>query len=636
MLLGLMLCGAIYIAATLQGSRPVARAEDSAPATGNKPPAEDRPAIGDQIAPLAFKDIRFLPRTLRDFVSDQDPAPKRFFVLIFTNTSCPLVQRYLPRLKEMEAEYRGRGVQFVSVNVGADDSILDMAAQAVKFDVPFPFVKDSDGSCARACGARRTPEAVVLDAERRLRYRGRIDDRYRLGGAAREARHQELRDALEDLLAGREVAVAETPVDGCLITFARPAPPARNATYYEHVAPLIEKHCQSCHQPNTAAPFSLLTYDDVASYGEMIAEVVADRRMPPWYAAEEFGEFENCAAMTRAERETLIGWIAAGMPRGEEAIIAEAEPAEANGALEKAAPNDAKPVDPADSFAGRKWMMGDAPDLVLTAPETYEIPADGYVDYQYAVLPFLATGDMWYSAVEIMPDNPRVVHHCNLGHWPIGGKVSDAKLVTGYVPGGGPAVLGEGIGGKIPRGSLLVLQIHFTTTGKPEKCRLRVGFRYPRETINKELRYLQIADFRFRIPPHEPFHRVSASRTVDSDVTARGLFAHMHVRGRDMTFLAHPPQGEAKTMLMIPNYSFDWQLAYYLPRGREKYPAGTRFECVAHYDNSIFNPYNPDPNDTVREGQQTYQEMMYGYVFYTKDDEKLNLEIDPQTGRARK
>ena len=136
----------------------------------------ERPKIGDKVGTMTFTDIRFLPRSLSDLTSERDRAPKRAFVLVFTNTSCPLVGRYMPRLKALDDEFRDQGVQFVAVNVGPDDSIFDMATQAVEFDVPFPFVKDNGGSCVAACGVQRTPEVVVIDAEHRLRYRGRIDD----------------------------------------------------------------------------------------------------------------------------------------------------------------------------------------------------------------------------------------------------------------------------------------------------------------------------------------------------------------------------------------------------------------------------------------------------------------------------
>jgi hypothetical protein len=151
--------------------------------------------------------------------------------------------------------------------------------------------------------------------------------------------------------------------------------------------------------------------------------------------------------------------------------------------------------------------------------------------------------------------------------------------------------------------------------------------------VQKELRYVQINVDRFTIPPFAPSHPIIESRTIDRDISLIGMFAHMHVRGKDITFRAHAPNADPQTLLMIPNYNFDWQMPYICPPGKIKFPSGTRFECVAHFDNSPFNPYNPDPTATVTEGQQTFNEMMYGYVFYTADGEQLNLRIDPKTGR---
>jgi thiol-disulfide isomerase/thioredoxin len=582
-----------------------------------------RPQIGDQVARFEFQDTWFLPRSLDDFNAKTFPTPRRAFVLVFANTTCPLVQRYWPRLKELEAKYREQGVQFIAVNVGGEDSILDISAQGVEYDIPFPLVKDVDGQCVAACGVDRTPEVAVIDADRKLRYRGRIDNQIRLGGTSAGAVRHELQEAIEDLLAERPIAVTETPVDGCRITQLVERKHNAALTYHEQIGPLMAKYCTDCHQADTAAPFALQTYDEVAANAEMIAEVVAEQRMPPWYAAKGRGEFANCREMPVADREAIIAWVRGGAVRGKAA----------NDAVETVATEQSAKPASGDAWVNRKWSIGE-PDLVLEALAEFDVPAEGYVDYRYAVLPKMFTQDMWFAAVEVLPSNTRVVHHCNLGVIPIGGDGRNAKLVTGYVPGGGPMVLSDGVAGKIPAGSMLGLQVHLTTTGKPEKCRIRVGFRFPRELVKKELHYVELARHGFKIPPHDPFHQMSASETVDGDVTALGMFAHMHVRGKDMTFRAHPPEGEPDVMLMIPNYSFDWQLPYYLPRGAKKYPAGTRFEAVAHFDNSAFNPYNPDPAAEVREGQQTFEEMMYGYVFYTNDGEELNLAVDAKTGVA--
>ncbi len=114
--------------------------------------------IGQKVGKLAFKDIRFLNRSLADF------SGKKAFVIVCTNTTCPVVQQYLPKLKRLDEKYRGRGVQFLSLNVNPGDSIREMAAHAVGFDLAFPTVKDTTGETVAALGVSRTPEAVVLDS----------------------------------------------------------------------------------------------------------------------------------------------------------------------------------------------------------------------------------------------------------------------------------------------------------------------------------------------------------------------------------------------------------------------------------------------------------------------------------------
>jgi thiol-disulfide isomerase/thioredoxin/mono/diheme cytochrome c family protein len=561
--------------------------------------------LGTAIENLHFKDIRYLTRSLDDF------GKKKAFVLVFTNTTCPLVQRYMPTLKALEKEYRDRDVQFLAVNVGADDSIRAMAAQAVRFEMEFPFVKDADFSCAAALGVQRTPEAVVLDGERRIRYRGRIDDQYRLGGTRESATRHDLREALDAVLADKEVAIKETPVEGCLITRPEMNQPAKPVTYAEHVAPILAKHCQECHRPDTAAPFSLLAYKDAAAHANVMAELVQDGRMPPWYAAADHSDFVNKRGLSDTERETIAQWVRAGKPRGDESKL-------------KTKPQAEKPD---------KWLIG-TPDLTVDAPE-HELPDSGDIPYKYVVLPHVFAEDTWVQGVQIVPDNPRVVHHCNMVYFTLKEGFKQANFVTGYVPGGEPMRLPEGVAFRMPKNTAPALQIHYVTTGKPEKCRITVGFRYARGTVQKRLRHLLLADRQFAIPPGAPAHRVEASRTLDCDALGLALFAHMHRRGRDMTFTAHYPTGKSETLLLIPNYSFDWQLPYRWEVGTKRFPKGTRLEAVAHYDNSAFNPYNPDPKATVRDGQQTKDEMMNGYFFYIDANERLNLAVDPKTGHVK-
>jgi thiol-disulfide isomerase/thioredoxin len=571
--------------------------------------AADKPiGMGDAIANLSFKDIHYLPRSLDDF------KQKKAFVLVFANTTCPLVQRYWPELCRMEKEYRSKDVQFVAVNVAAEDSIAAMAAQAVRYECAFPFVKDVGWKCTAALGVQRTPEAVVLDGHRRLRYRGRIDDQYRLGGNLPAPTRRELKEAIDAVLAGREVEVKETPVDGCQITRAEPRTFDKPITYAEHIAPLMQKHCSECHRDNASAPFALTNYQQVAAKANTIAEVVADERMPPWYGSPDHKEFVNRRGMTADERELVAAWVRGGKPMGDESKLPDG-----SGRVVAASTNS--------------WRMGE-PDLVLNAPE-HELPADGDVPYRYAILPHGFEADTWVQGIQIRPDNPRVLHHCNMGYVKFGENFQMSNFITGTVPGGEPMTLTDGVGFCIPKGAVLALQIHYVTTGKPEKCRISVGLRYAREVIQKQLKFTLMDDHRFSIPPGAPAHPVSATRTLSCDAVGVGLFCHMHLRGRDMTFRAHYPDGTSETLLVIPNYNFDWQMPYRWEPGKKRFAKGTRLECIAHYDNSPFNPFNPDPTATVRDGQQTRDEMINGFVFFTDADERLNLTIDPKTGHVK-
>jgi hypothetical protein len=588
--------------------------------------AEKSLAIGEKVESLNFKDVWFLPRSLDDF------AKRDALVIVFTALDSPRAEVYLPLLEEMALAYEERNVQFLAMNVGPDDSIRDTASQALKYQMSFPFVKDFDAECATRLGINQTMAVVVLDNQRRLSYRGRIDDRFSIGQTAgqtpsggqqpagaqqtagtqqREPTQHDLKRALDSILSGDKVKQPEVAVTGQAI--GRPTPPKLEpgikVTYARHIAPLMARHCQECHRPGTEAPFSLLTYQDVIDHVDMIGEVVAEERMPPWFAS--LGEFDNSREMTREEQALVRLWIEQGMVSGD---------------LSQAPEVDPQRVNP------RKWII-DEPDLVITTRREHKLPADGFIPYKYVMLPHRFEHDTWVQQIEILPDNPRVVHHCNMAYV-LDGDWNDAKFVIGKVPGVQPMNLSDNVAYKIPKGAMMILQIHYTSTGQPETCKISAGFRYAREVVHKEFKYLWMVNNTFAIPPGDPAHRVSATNTLDCNAIGVGLFAHMHLRGKDMSFVAHYPDGRSERLLEIPNYSFDWQLAYRWNEQGRRFPSGTKFEAISHYDNSTFNPYNPDPTQTVREGQQTIHEMLNGVFFYMDADEHLNLKIDPTSGKV--
>lgn len=572
------------------------------------PVGSDGLALGAAAPRFTFTDTRWLERELADF------GPREAYVVVFTTLGCPVAKRVMPRVAALERAYRARGVQFLAIDVGADDSLVEVAARAVEQGVEFPVARDYSGDALRALTPERTPEVVVLDRARVLRYRGRFDAEERVSGTspvpAEAPLRADLREALDDVLAGRGVRVSATIVDGCRITPPAAVEPGPTPPTWVEVGPVLVRHCGACHVAGGSAPFPLGTWSEARPHAAMIAEVVDQRRMPPWFASRAHGEFANARGLSDDERARILRWAAAGAPEGDPART---------------------PTPPAPIADG--WRIGE-PDLVLTAPVAQEIPATGRVPYRYVILPRLFTHDTWVQSVEIRPGNAQVVHHANLGYWSLGSGWDDSNFITGHVPGGDPMVLGAGVALRIPAGSLLGLQIHYVPTGTATEDRTSVGLRFPREVVQQALRFHAIANTRFEIPPEAPAHLVQASRRFDVDAVGIGMFVHMHLRGRDMDYVAHYPDGRDETLLLVPNYSFDWQTAYVWQPGAQVFPAGTRVECRAHFDNSRFNPFNPDPARAVCFGQETTDEMMYGFLFYVARDERLGLRIDAGNGRV--
>ena len=569
------------------------------------------PAPTDRTVPLGtvidapFTDLRWQTRRLREL-----PA-ERATVLFFATIECPLVQRYLPRIGELARSYEARGVVTVVVNVGAGDDFVDAVADVLGKAPAAVFARDFELALAKACGVDRTATAIVLDREHRLVYRGRVDDQHGYTGMRAKPSRDDLRLALDAVLAGTAVEVASTEISGCRIT--PPAPVAAGAapTFARDIAPLLYRHCTECHRPGGEAPFALLDEAAAKKHGAMLSEVVQQGRMPPWYGGSGHGPFVNRRHVTPAERERVRAWFAAGMPSG-----------------------DAAELPPPPTLPAPGWRIGE-PDQVIEIKAPVRLPADGLVPYQYLVLPFRFAEDTWVEAIEIRPDNERVLHHCNLARVKIGERFSQDGFITGYVPGGDPMVLDAGTAVRIPAGSALALQAHYVTTGQPEQDRLRVGLRFPRVPVQKELQVAIVADFRFAIPPGAIAHPVQAQRRLRDDAVGIGMFVHMHVRGRDMTVVAEAPDGSRETLLVVPNYNFDWQQSYRWAAGERRFARGTRIQALAHYDNSRWNPFNPDPGQTVKFGLETTDEMMYLFLFWVAREQALGLAVDPRTGRVR-
>jgi hypothetical protein len=381
-------------------------------------------------------------------------------------------------------------------------------------------------------------------------------------------------------------------------------------TYAKHVARILQDRCQTCHHAGTAAPFSLLTYDDAVNWAETIREVIVDKRMPPWHADPRYGSFSNDRRLPKEELDTLVDWIDSGMELGNK-----------------------KDMPPAKTYADG-WVIGQ-PDVVFELPAEQTIPASGVVPYQYFITPTNFKEDVWIQAAEARPSNRAVVHHIIVSFRDPkskdrqGGRGAGDGFIVGTAPGDMPLVLRPGVARKIPAGSELVWQMHYTPDGKVEKDRSQVGFIFykGKEPPKWNAQTRGITNGNFVIPPNAASHPVESDWIVPRDTLLLSFMPHMHLRGKDFEYRAEFPDGHTEIVLSVPRYDFAWQTSYRLAEP-VRLPKGTKMHCFAHFDNSAKNPANPDPNKEVTWGDQTWEEMMIGWVdfMYQQPEEEAILE----------
>ncbi len=378
---------------------------------------------------------------------------------------------------------------------------------------------------------------------------------------------------------------------------------AAKVTFTKDVAPILYKNCAECHRAGEIAPMSLLSYQEARPWAKSIRERVVERSMPPWSADPKYGHWANDPRLSEKEIDTIVEWVNAGAPKG-----------------------DDKDLPPAPKFTDG-WAIGQ-PDVVLEMQEEYSVPADGTVPYLYFSMPTGFTEDKWIQAMEIRPGNRSVVHHVIAYAQDAGVRDSnpggEGELRRGRTHLGGITPnktgihYGEGMARLIKKGSSIVFQMHYTTNGQVTKDRTKIGFVFAKGPAKMMLVTGNAANSRFVIPPGDPSHEVKSSKTFDEDVLITSFMPHMHVRGKDFIYTAVYPDGRSEILLNVPKYDFNWQLTY-IPKQPIALPKGTRLDCVAHFDNSSRNKFNPDPTKAVVWGDQTWEEMMIGWYTYTRN-----------------
>ncbi|HZZ82312.1 MAG TPA: redoxin domain-containing protein [Gemmataceae bacterium] len=527
----------------------------------------------------------------------KDAKDKKAVVLVFVGTQCPINNAYMPRLVELDKAYRDKGVQFVAINANHHDTLDTIRKHAKKYELPFPVLRDEKNRIADQLGAERHPTTILLDADRTVRYHGRIDDQYGIGYNRPAPTRRDLANAIDQVLAGKTVTTAKTPVEGCFITKApRPKAAKAEVTYAKDVSRILQNRCQECHRPGQIAPMPLLSYDDASSWAQMIREVVQDRRMPPWHADPKIGSFANDRRLSDDERNKLLTWVDAGCPQG-----------------------DDKDLPTAKKFA-EGWSIG-KPDAVFTFKDAVTVPAKsvkGVLPYKWVLIPTNFDEDKWVQAVEAKPGNHSVVHHIIVYIARSRQKNVDGignGLLVAYAPGDLGATFPPGAAKKLPKGAVLAFQMHYTPVGSEQVDRSSIGLVFAKEPPKAEVKTRAATQQVFAIPAFADSHKVTSRTTFAKDTVLYSMFPHMHLRGKDFKFDVVYPDNKRETLLSVPHYDFGWQSNYIL-KTPLRLPAGTRIECTAHFDNSAKNRNNPDPSKAVFWGEQTWQEMMIGFMDY--------------------
>lgn len=404
--------------------------------------------------------------------------------------------------------------------------------------------------------------------------------------------------------------------------FAADAP----VTFNKDVLPVLQANCQSCHRPGEVAPMSLMTYAEARPYARAIKNAVATGKMPPWFADTSVGHFKNAKVLTPEATKILTTWADGGALEG-----------------------DAKDA-PAPRVFSSGWNL--KPDLVITMPKAFQLPAKGTINYKYVLVKGNFEQDLWVTAGEMRPGDPEVLHHGKVwvrppgSHWMEKAVYNEAyeretqsDIIGRNAENDGNDILGKfnpGLGAQnfeiegsakfIPKGSDLVFELHYTTNGKnPTADASKLGLVLAKNPPQR--RYFFHAGptaMNLAIPPRDGNAEVVSELSVMEDMKLVYAQPHMHLRGKDFELRLIYPTGETETVLK-GKWNFEWQMGYEMAKPIVM-PKGTRLVAISHFDNSANNRFNPDPASKVVWGPQNWDEMSNVFIGVTFD-----AKIDPET-----
>jgi len=412
----------------------------------------------------------------------------------------------------------------------------------------------------------------------------------------------------------------------------------RQVTFSKDVSPIFQEKCQQCHQPNSIAPMSLITFENARPWAKSIKQRVATRQMPPWHIDPSVGvhEFKNDMSLTDAQIDTIVRWVDAGAPEGD--------------------PKDlppAKPLITDNEWQGVRDGFG-PPDLVIRSSE-YTMAAQHQDVWYRPMSDIPLTEPRWARMVEIRPTQlkgRRIVHHSIAylvlnndpdavntgtanGSTAAASDPSPVDLVNRrpqlmeWAIGKGYDLFREGTGKLILPGEKISWDQHLHAVGEEITSGSEIGiWLYPKGQEPTKRSYLiaftglrkqQFVD----IPPNS-FAQTEGFTVLKENTLITNFQPHFHLRGKAMQVEAILPDGTNQIISYVGKFNFNWMTNYiYKDDAAPVFPKGTVIHVSAWYDNTRANPYNPDPDQWVGYGDRTVDEMAHAWmnVVYMNDDE---------------
>ena len=503
-------------------------------------------------------------------------------------------RRALDAFNDLAGEFSGGNVAFFVLDASGETDKSILRRDAERNDVEVPVLMDDTGLVAKELGLGHAAEVAILDPERRERlFKGVINNRFAAEGRSRRASEHYAAVALQQVLAGARPDVPALASGADAIEFV----PDADISYAKDIVPILQRRCLNCHTEGGIAPFAMSNHQVVQGWSPMIREVLYTKRMPPGQIDNDYvHDFKNVAHITVEETRTLVQWIdqGAGFDGSEDPL-------------------------PGLQPELVKWAWGE-PDLVLPIPPQ-QIPATGIQEYRNLSIPLPIEEDIWVRAVEFEAGDPTVLHHIiAFAYGPDG--MNEFELLNqgiglgAYAPGNEINTYPEGAGFPLKAGGGLLLQMHYTTTGRETVDASEIALYLWDTEPERAVLGGSAAELDIDIAPFSR-QQMTATKTFRDDIQLSMLGPHMHYRGYDARFRLIYPDGRSEEILNVPNYQFNWQKAYDFKEPLFV-PAGSQLEFSGTFDNTGTNPFNPDASQTLSWGEQTWQEMFFGFFRYVE------------------